>query len=354
MKVRVYSATGAILIQTLEKIYKQFRDDSFLDEYDFIIFSVSDSYDERDVNYSIKKVFNTNNYIAFDAIKAFCNDQIVQGVVALFIKFEKNAKVTVHKTKDFHNFKAKKDDLLITYMPNQEGKCHCQALEKSHKVLLGGIASGRGRLYCNDEILKDENLVLQFENLEHQFGIALGYKPVGPTYQVQISHETKVYVIDYEDASVIAERLLKNTDHNIQNLWYSPVLITSKRGYTDVARTFKNIKPNSYVEFFGKIEVGDTIKLSFATEDMLLKEDEKTAKEVKDKITHPELVFNFSCVAREYVLGEKQGDEPFIYSKIFNAPLFGFFTYGEIGPSYNLRSSILYNQTSVIVALKEK
>lgn len=86
---------------------------------------------------------------------------------------------------------------------------------------------------------------------------------------------------------------------------------------------------------------------------MLLKEDEKTALKLKEKIS-PEIIFNFSCVAREYILDDKKLKENEIYSQILNAPLFGFFTYGEIGPDYSFQTSKLYNQSSLIVAIKEK
>jgi hypothetical protein len=78
------------------------------------------------------------------------------------------------------------------------------------------------------------------------------------------------------------------------------------------------------------------------------------ALNLREKIEYVELAFNFSCVAREYVLGKYQEEEPKIYSQILNAPLFGFFTYGEIGPNFDFSSLRLYNQSSLVVALKEK
>jgi hypothetical protein len=143
-------------------------------------------------------------------------------------------------------------------------------------------------------------------------------------------------------------------DKDVRNLWYSPILLISHKGYVDVIRTFKDIKEHEYVEFFAKINIGDKIKLSFATAEMLLEEDKKVAKKLKDKMAHPDVVFNFSCVAREYVLNSRQKDEVLIYSQVFNAPLFGFFTYGEIGPDKELTTSKVYNQTSLVAILKEK
>ena len=62
---------------------------------------------------------------------------------------------------------------------------------------------------------------------------------------------------------------------------------------------------------------------------------------------------SFSCIAREYILANKQKEEVKIYYKIFKAPLFGFFTYGEIGPDKMHKKLKLYNETSLILAIKE-
>jgi hypothetical protein len=145
------------------------------------------------------------------------------------------------------------------------------------------------------------------------------------------------------------------SDRKIQNLWYSPIVILNDTdGIVDVVRTFKDFKEGEYVEFFGPVKNDQHIKLSFATEEMLLKSDKEEAEKIKGELSHIELGFNFSCIARQYSLGDKQKEETKLYAESFNAPIFGFFTFGEIGMNKRFDSLKFYNQTSLVCGLKEK
>ena len=353
MITRIYSSSNETLFLALEEIFLKFKKDYFLDDFDFIIFAVSPDINPKDVNPTIQKIFKTDNYLAFNAINAFANKEINNGVTALFIKFENKGKINIKTNQNLQ--KLDKNRLHMIFMPFREGECSCETIKNANIPLIGGVCSGeKAYIYYDSKIEKEKPVILEFENVDYEFGISLGYRPIGPTYKVNLVKENQVYVIDFEDASILAKKLLKNTNGDIRNLWYSPLLVISdKNGLVDVVRTFKNIKENLYVELFGFIEQNSSIKLSFATNDMLLEEDIKTANNIKEKI-QPEIVFNFSCVAREYILGEKKEKEPELYSKILNAPVFGFFTYGEIGPDNEFKTAKLYNQSSLVVAIKEK
>ena len=354
MKARIYSSECNTLFLALEDIFRQFKEDYFINDFDFVIFAISPKFDKKDINPTIKKIFNTTNYFAFNATDAFSHNTLSNSVIALFIKFERNGKINIKQIDEIDNNNNNK--LNIIFIPFSDiDACVCDVVEKINFPLIGGVCSGeKAYLYYDNKIETKNPLILEFENVEYEFGISLGYKAIGPTYKVQVVSKNKIYVMDYEDASLIAKRLLKNTNGDITNLWYSPLLIISdKRGLVDVVRTFKYIKENQYVEFYGKIEKDSKVKLSFATAEMLLENDKKIALNLKEKIS-PELIFNFSCVAREFILDDKKMKENEIYSSILNAPLFGFFTYGEIGPDYNFKISKLYNQSSLVVAMKEK
>jgi len=73
------------------------------------------------------------------------------------------------------------------------------------------------------------------------------------------------------------------------------------------------------------------------------------------KVSNPEVLFNFSCVARQYVLEDRQEEELQAYrNTLKSVNLFGFFTFGEIGPDPQYKSLKFYNETSLAVAMKEK
>jgi len=128
-------------------------------------------------------------------------------------------------------------------------------------------------------------------------------------------------------------------------------ILNETDGHVLSLRTIESIN-SEYVKLFGPVKEGQYFKLSFATEDDILKEDENVAKDIKSEI-NPEIIFNFSCIAREYVLGEKESEEIKTYVNIFKTPAFGFFTFGEIGPDRYFKKLKLYNETSLLIGLKE-
>jgi hypothetical protein len=70
-------------------------------------------------------------------------------------------------------------------------------------------------------------------------------------------------------------------------------------------------------------------------------------------LQNPEIAFNFSCIARQYVLEDKQKEESQIYMDLFRTNLFGFFTFGEIGSDKLNKKLRFFNETSLVVIMKE-
>ena len=73
------------------------KDEDFTD-FDFAIFAVSPKYRDHYIMYTIEKVLKIppEKYIAFHAVDSFENSKIVNdGISALFIKFERKAKIKV-------------------------------------------------------------------------------------------------------------------------------------------------------------------------------------------------------------------------------------------------------------------
>ena len=379
MRAKIYYSNNKVFKFALEEIYKQFLDDFMIDKFDFIIFAIDSNYNYQDINFSIKKIFNTNNFIAFNATNSFARDKIIEeGVVALFIKFENNGKIDTYYQDDLElkddliNYLQKHNDnlnIILSYpsedIPNfiKELNKQLGELGDNNISLLGGLCSGYldseelvAYQYIDGKIIKNGFILISFENCEFLKEVSLGYKAIGPHYKVNVAKDNRVYVVDYEDASLITKKLLKGIENpSIQNLWFSPlVILDEKDGEVDIVRTFKDIKYGEYVEFFGPIERDALVKLSFATEEMLLENNRKKATLIKENLNEIELGFNFSCIARQYSLGEKQENEIKEYAQIFNAPIFGFFTFGEIDKSKISNKIKFYNQTSLVCGIKEK
>jgi len=375
---KVVSSSEVALFAAIEEIKKKLKDEDFTD-FDFAIFAVSPRYRDHYIMYTIEKVLKIppEKYIAFHAVDSFENSRIVNdGISALFIKFERAAKVEVLPVEGVYTrenyedvvkfLKEKKDalNLIFAGFCNQklafvvEDNLSKALLESGEEAfLIGGVSSGlRTYQFYKGKIIKDGFLIVSIEEVDYKLGISLGFEPVGEIYTVTKSHDYKVYEIDKSLAHQLVDRLLKGIDnYSIRDLWYFPVvLLDDEEGYVSVVRTFKDISRKEFIEFFGPVKEGSKFKLSFGTPESLISADRKEASRIAYSMDKIELALNFSCISRQYVLEDLQQEEVKIYSSLFNAPLFGFFTFGEIGPDRLFRKLKFYNQTSLIVAIRER
>ena len=378
MIAKVVGSSEVAFLSAIEEIRKKLKMEDFAD-FDFAMFAVSPKYRDSYVMYTIEKILKIppEKYIAFHAVDSFENSKIVNdGISALFIKFERKAEIKVLPVEGVYTRKSYDDvidflkerknalNLIFAGFCNQklafviEDKLSKALLEEGEKTfLIGGVSSGmRTYQFYNGNIIKDGFLIVSMEGVDYKLGISLGFEPVGETYTVTSSNDYKVYEIDKTLAYQLIDRLLKGlNNYSVQDLWYFPViLLDDEEGYVSVVRTFKNISNKEFIEFFGPVKEGSKFKLSFGDPESLISADRKEASKLAYSMNNVELALNFSCIARQYVLENLQQEEIKIYSSLFNAPLFGFFTFGEIGPDRFFRKLKFYNQTSLIVAIRER
>ena len=373
MKVNIYSSNKQNLFEALKEIKKEIQKD--FKKIDFLLIALNPKYESIDKD--IKAIFPDIKYVAFHAINAFKNNEITTNVTINVFEFEKKSNISLyyidnlslHNIKniiDYLNKNNKLFHIMITnFNENISEYLHIISEQLNYNPInniIGGISSGieinnelRTWQFTNNKIIKNGLIIISFKNIKTQIGISLGFKPYGITYKVTKAKDSKLYEVDYEiNFSTIANKLLKEIeDIDEKYLWYIPLnILDEKDGYVATIRTIKEVKKD-YVELFGDIQNGQKFKLSFATKDDLLEEDKKMAIKVKEQIKEVDVIFNFSCVARQYILNEKQKEEIKIYHKTFKAPLFGFFTFGEIGPDKMHKKLKLYNETSLLLAIKE-
>ena len=377
MITRSFSSNKEAFLYCLEDIKEQIE--RKCQGFDFLIFSIHPAYQINDINTIIKKVFKTDNFIAFNSIDSFVDNKILEkGIGAYVIKFEKEGKINKFYIEDYNKKNAIK---TVQYLNENKDKFHLifaahkdieisNFLENISKELnyfpvdniAGGVASGyevdnelRTMLFLENKIIKEGLIILSFENVKGKVGVSLGFKPYGITYQITKAKDNKLYLVDDgKSFPYIAKKILSNIKNpDIKYLWYVPIyVLNEKDSYVSAIRTIKKITQD-YVEFFANLKEGHYFKLSFATFEDLLDSDKKVANNLVKELKNPELGFNFSCVARQYVLEDHQEDEINAYTKIFNTHLFGFFTFGEIGPDIKYKKLMFYNETSISVIMKE-
>ncbi|WOE70792.1 FIST C-terminal domain-containing protein [Hydrogenimonas thermophila] len=381
MHTKVYSSSNSSLYLSLKELKESLKKD--FENIDFLLFSIHPEY-SCDVNESIQEVFGKIDYAAFYAIDAFKNREITnKAVTVTAFKFEKNTKIKKFWIEDIRNYE-NSDSLQQTaqYLNNNHKDFHiilashaeerfgCFLVKLSENInynpvnnIIGGISSGmvidnelRSWQFTNDTTIKNGFLILSFENVEADIGISLGFKPYGITYKISKAEQSKLYTVDgHIKFSEIVKRLQRGIENpDPKYLWYLPLNILDEQdGYVSTLRIIERIE-DDYVKLFGPVDEGQHFKLSFATADELINSDIETVNILKEKMKSPDIVFNFSCVARQYILDDKQQKEIEIYADAFDAPLFGFFTFGEIGPDKMHKKLKLYNETSLIIAMREK
>jgi len=114
------------------------------------------------------------------------------------------------------------------------------------------------------------------------------------------------------------------------------------------------------VTFAASIPEGKDVTLTYSSRSTIINGSKLSAMQAKKTLKgKTKLILMFSCVARKLVLGRRTNEEINAVRKIFgrNVPIFGFYTYGEIGPIdkrvSTLKSTRWHNETVVIYVLGE-
>ena len=348
---------------------------------DFLLFTIASGMDIETTAKKIKDIFKTDKFAIYHAIEHFNNTKIVENSLSVCcFQFQKSAELHTFYVEDINN--DTNIQKTIEYFNSNNDKFHiiiaglcdgaiANAIDKISENLdyspidniVGGVSSGikienefHTFQYIDNHVIKNGFIILSFEGVDAEIDISLGFQPYGITYEITKADTNKLYTVDDgKSFAYIAKKMLCNTGEtiDIRNLWYCPLsILSSEDGYTSTLRTIENVT-ESHVEFFAPVKKGEHFKLSFATPQDLIQSDKNTAKRLIKKLQEPELSFNFSCIARQYVLEDMQHKEIETYVQEFKTNLFGFFTFGEIGPDTLYKKLKFYNETSLVVAMRE-
>lgn len=194
-------------------------------------------------------------------------------------------------------------------------------------------------------------------------GIATcGWNAIGTTKTVTKSEGDTVYTIDDKPALDMLMNYLGveiKPDGNKEivtflSSWYYPLQL-ERENADPVIRTamFANRKDRSLI-CSGNVPQGSKIKFAmppdFDSIDKVV-EDCKNFKENSQE--QADALIMFSCVSRHLSFGIVIKEEIDQVKKIWDAPMAGFFTYGEYGKSKNGKYEY-HNNACCLVALKEK
>ncbi len=194
-------------------------------------------------------------------------------------------------------------------------------------------------------------------------GIATcGWKPIGIKKTITKSIGNVVYTIDGQPALDLVIKYLGLTmdqestaSSTVVNLGAYYPLQLERENAPPVMRTamLGNVEDRSLI-CAGNVPQGAKVRFSLPPDFDVIDTVVAECTELKnEKQNEADAVIMFSCISRYLSFGVMTSEEIERVSKVWNAPLIGFFSYGEFGKSKNGKHEF-HNNTCCVVVLKEK
>jgi len=163
-----------------------------------------------------------------------------------------------------------------------------------------------------------------------------------------------VYTIDNESALEVYKKYLNITDDDLPQIGVDYPLLLMRDDGSSVLRAVMDVDRSSGALIFaGTVPENSHVRFSSSSGfDVIehVKNDIQTYGTVFPEADH---LILFSCMARHLALGPMVDEEILAAHTKWNAPLIGFFTYGEIGKNMSGRCDF-FNETFTLAALREK
>jgi len=203
-------------------------------------------------------------------------------------------------------------------------------------------------------------LVLDEDNIKIAGLATSGWQPVGTIRTITKSEGNVVYTIDDQPALDVIIKYMgvnKNLDEMkdvIVNIGSEfPMQLQRENGQPVLrAPLFANKKDRSMV-CAGSVPQGSKIRFSLPPEYEVIDQVIEECNVLKEnEMIKAEAVIMFSCKARHLSLGPMVSEEIDGIKKVWNAPMAGFFSYGEMGKSTKGKHEF-HNNTCSLVVLSE-
>ena len=192
-------------------------------------------------------------------------------------------------------------------------------------------------------------------------GIATcGWKPIGITKIVTKSSGNVVYTIDGQPALDIVIKYLGLTmdqestaSSTVVNLGAYYPLQLQRENAPPVMRTamLGNVEDRSLI-CAGNVPQGSKVRFSLPPDFDVIDTVVEECTDLKNEIEADAMIM-FSCISRYLSFGVMTSEEIERVQNVWNAPMVGFFSYGEFGKSKNGKHEF-HNNTCCVVVLKEK
>lgn len=232
-------------------------------------------------------------------------------------------------------------------------------------IITGGLAAD-GALFqktlvgLNEQPREGRIVIAGFygDRLHVTYGSVGGWDAFGPERLITRAEGNVLYELDDKPALEIYKSYLGEYAKDLpgSGLLF-PLSIRMKDTSRQIVRTILSVndKDNSLV-FAGNMPEGAYAKLMKANFDRLIEGASHAASDsLSNASFKPQLSILISCVGRKLVLDQRIEEEVEVVRAAYgdDTAITGFYSYGEIAPSFNFIKCELHNQTMTITAFKE-
>lgn len=235
-------------------------------------------------------------------------------------------------------------------------------------TIFGGMAGDdlklEGPMVFSNQTRSDKGLlalIIDQDRIDVNGIATCGWKPIGTTKTITKSEENIVYTIDDKPAlDMIIKYLGVEFDFDS-----GKEIVTQVGAYYPLQMERENMPPVMRTAMFanredrslicaGHVPQGCKVKFSLPPDfDVIEKVVEECHELKNEQQQEADALIMFSCISRHLSFGILMSEEIEQVQQVWNAPLVGFFTYGEYGKSKTGKHEF-HNNTCCIVALKEK
>ncbi len=186
-----------------------------------------------------------------------------------------------------------------------------------------------------------------------------GWKSIGTEKFITKSRGNTVFTIDNKPALDVfleyfnkPKERLAEADLVVNELAQYPLQVMRAGDYSVLRAPLIADVDKGALIFSGSVEEGAKIKFSVPPGFETIETTTTEISYLKKRFPEADAILLFSCKARHQALGPLVEDEIEGIQNLWNAPLIGFFSYGEIG-SFGDHDCDFHNETVSLVALKE-
>jgi hypothetical protein len=151
----------------------------------------------------------------------------------------------------------------------------------------------------------------------------------------------------------IYEKYLGNIWSNEHVLTAEYPLLLMRDDGSSVLRVALLVNEDKSMVYAGTVPEGAKVRFSIAPGFEIIDHAIEQLSVIKQQISEADAIVLFSCKARHLALGPMVEDEISAVRKMWNVPLVGLFTYGEIGPNMQGRCDF-HNQTLSLALIQAK